>query len=308
MTNAQKSRSARRIDLNLIRLFVAVFETRSASLAAERLCVTQPTVSYGLASLRRTLQDSLFVRTREGMVPTLQAKQLYREFTQGLSLIDSAVEASEHFSPVQSHRRFLLAMSDIGELIFLPPILECLHQQAPHVELEIVEAASTDLARRLASGEVNAAIGNLPALLNETRTHILFEERYVCLLRKQHSTIGEVLTLEDFVAARHVLVSSGLSGHNLIEETLRSNGIRRQVGLQIPHFTILGNLIGSSDLLVLLPSRVAKFFESQGSVRSLEFPQPLPRFEVRLHWHDREEQNIGNKWLRNLIIDALTGI
>src|SRR5690348_11458289 len=92
-------KGARRIDLNRVRLFVAVYETRSVSLAAERLCVTQPTVSYGLAGLRRELQDSLFVRTRDGMEPTLQAKHLYCEFIEALSRIDAALEDSQHFSP-----------------------------------------------------------------------------------------------------------------------------------------------------------------------------------------------------------------
>jgi DNA-binding transcriptional LysR family regulator len=301
-------KGVRRIDLNLVRLFVAVYETRSVSLAAERLCVTQPTVSYGLAGLRRELQDSLFVRTRDGMEPTLQAKHMYREFIEALSRIDAAVEDSQHFSPTQSNRRFLVAMSDIGELIFLPPILDRLQRLAPQVQLEIVEAAAPGLARRLATGEVSAAIGNLPALLSESQTRALFEERYVCLLRKQHTSIGRKLTLDEFAAATHVQVSSGSSGHNLVEETLRSRGIQRRIGVQIPHFAILGNLIGNSDLLALLPSRVAKFFAAQGNVRAVELPVPLPRFQVRLHWHERDDRNVASRWLRSVIGEALTGL
>jgi len=308
MVATPRSGHSRRIDLNLVRLFVAVYQTRSVSQAAERLCVTQPTVSYGLAGLRRMLQDSLFVRTRVGMEPTLQAIQMYREFAEAIARIDAAVADSRHFTPAQSQRRFLVAMSDIGELIFLPPIMEHLRRQAPNVELEIVEAAAPDLNRRLATGEVSAAIGNLPALLSETRTQTLFEERYVCLLRRKHSSIGRKLSVAEFAAARHVLVSSGLSGHNLLEDTLRGLGIQRRIGLQIPHFAILGNLIANSDLLAMLPSRVAKFFAAQGDVRSLDLPVPLPRFQVRLHWHERDELNVAGKWLRTAVADALRGI
>jgi DNA-binding transcriptional LysR family regulator len=71
-----RARTTRRIDLNLVRVFVAIFETRSVSLAAQRLCVAQPTVSYRLATLRRALQDPLFDRTREGMIPTVHAQQV----------------------------------------------------------------------------------------------------------------------------------------------------------------------------------------------------------------------------------------
>jgi DNA-binding transcriptional LysR family regulator len=243
------------------------------------------------------------------MVPTSHAQQIYREFTAALARVDGAVEDSQHFAPLQSHRRFRIAMSDIGEMVFLPPLLARLQALAPHVELEVVDVAMPDLARRLATGEVSAAIGNLPGLSNDTKSEELFEERYVCLLRKNHSSIGDQLTLENFTAASHVHVSSAFSGHNLIEETLRTrHGIRRRIALQIPHFAILARLIATSELLVLLPSRVAKQFESYENVRSLELPVPMPRFNVRLHWHEHDNQNVANKWLRGIITDALTGI
>lgn len=297
-----------RIDLNLVRVFVAIYETRSVSQAAGRLCVAQPTVSYGLAALRRCLQDSLFIRTREGMMPTLHAKQVYREFTAALSRIDGVVKDSQHFVASDSRRRFLVAMSDIGEMIFLPPILDRFTRHAPNVELEVVDATNSDLGRRLATGEVSAAIGNLPALLSETQTHPLFEERYVCLLRKGHGVIGKELTLSAFNEASHVWVASGFSGHNLIEDALQKHGIKRRIVLQIPHFAILPRLIATSDLLVLIPSRVAKLFATYEPVRWLELPVPLPSFQVRLHWHEHDDQNVANKWLRSIIVDALAGI
>jgi DNA-binding transcriptional LysR family regulator len=302
-------RAARRIDLNLARVFVAVFETRSVTRAAERLCVAQPTVSYGLAELRRILQDQLFVRTREGMVPNSQAQQVYRDFTAALCRIDGAIEDSRHFAPLTSRRRFLVAMSDIGELVFLPPLLHAIRAKAPNVALEVVEATPPDLGRRLATGKASVAIGNLPGLFHETRSQELFEERYVCMLSKRHSSIRSKLTLNQFTAANHVNVASGSSGHNLVEETLQNSyGIQRRIALHIPHFSILARLIATSDLLVMLPSRVSRLFESYEDVRSLEPPVPIPPFVVRLYWHEDSHQNATNKWFRGLIVDALTGI
>lgn len=306
--NIGPARNTRRIDLNLVRVFVAIFETRSVSLAAARLCVAQPTVSYGLATLRRTLQDPLFARTREGMIPTAHAEQVYREFIGALSRIDGVVEDSQNFSAGNSRRRFSLAMSDIGELMFLPPLLPSFMREAPHAQLEIVEASLADLARRLASGEVHAAVGNLPTLMGETRSHTLFTEWYVCLLSNQHSTIGNELTREAFATAKHVWVATRFSGHNRLEEALQEHGIQRRIALQIPHFAILAKLIATTDLVVVLPSRVAKLLSTYEPLRWLEIPVPIPRFEVRLHWHGQDDQNGANAWLRKVVIESLAGI
>lgn len=302
------ARNTRRIDLNLVRVFVAIFETRSVSLAAARLCVAQPTVSYGLATLRRTLQDPLFARTRQGMIPTTHAKQVYREFTGALSRIDGVVEDSQNFSPGSSRRRFSLAMSDIGELVFLPPLLPGFMREAPHAQLEIVEASVPDLARRLATGAVDAAVGNLPALAGETRSHTLFEEWYVCLLSNHHSTVGKELTPEVFAAAKHVWVATIMSGHNRVEEALQEHGIQRRIALQLPHFAILAKLIATTDLVVVLPSRVAKLLSSYEPLRSLKLPVPIPRFEVRLYWHEQGDQAPANVWLRKVLIESLRGL
>ena len=309
VTDIDSGSQRRRIDLNLVRVFVAVFETRSVTLAARRLCVAQPTVSYGLAALRRTLQDTLFVRTKEGMIPTVHAEQIYLEFTAALMRVDNAVEESRHFAPASSHRRFVLAMSDIGEMVFLPPIMERIHKQAPNVGVEVVEATIPDLGRRLATGEVNAAIGNLPGLLADTVTQDLFEERYVCLLRKKHSFIGRKLSLEEFKEANHVLVASSFSGHNQVEELLQKrHGIQRKIALRLPHFAVLARLIATSDLLVTLPSGAAKLLTSYEDLRALELPVAVPTFQVRLHWHERSSDNPANKWLRGIVFDALSRV
>jgi DNA-binding transcriptional LysR family regulator len=128
-----------RIDLNLVRVFVTIYETKSVTAAAERLFLTQPSVSYALARLRIALQDPLFVRGADGMTPTMCGELTYKKFSEAIASIDSAVELTKRFDPNTSSQRFRLAMSDIGELIFLPPILRLLQREAPNVELEVVQ-------------------------------------------------------------------------------------------------------------------------------------------------------------------------
>src|SRR5260370_41525563 len=110
-------------DLNLIRTFVAIYETRSVSAAAKRLSITQPSVSYSLNRLRDLLQDPLFTRTRGGMVPTFNATQLFEASTRALDDIAAAIVAARQFDPLHSFRSFRLAFSDLGDLQFLPPLV-----------------------------------------------------------------------------------------------------------------------------------------------------------------------------------------
>jgi DNA-binding transcriptional LysR family regulator len=294
-----------RLDLNLVRVFVAIYETGSVSGAAARLFVTQSTVSYGLSKLREALHDPLFTRVPEGMTPTVLGELTYKKFSAAMANIGGAIEMTRRFDPQTSTQRFRIAMSDIGELIFLPPILERLQREAPGVELEVVQVAVDEVAGWLAAGKVDMAVGNLAVLQVSGKSLKLFSERYVCLLRKDHDGVGAELDLEAFVAARHILVSSPFSGHRLIEDVLQQHGVSRKIALQIPHFTILPRLLAKSDLLVTLPSRVARLFESYAPLRSLELPIAIPSFEVRMFWHEHQEENARHRWLRETIAGTL---
>jgi DNA-binding transcriptional LysR family regulator len=298
----------RRIDLNLIRVFVTIYETKSVSAAASQLFLTQPTISYSLSKLRTLLNDPLFVRSPDGMVPTACGDRTYEQFSAAMARIETAIEMTQKFDAKHSTQRFRIAMSDIGELFFLPPILEHLHRVAPDVEIEVVQIALNEVAGWLAAGKVDVAVGNLRPIEAVTHSVKLFTERYVCLLRKDHGTIKGKLTLDNFVAARHVLVASVFSGHQLIEDILREHGVSRKISLQIPHFTILPRLISNTDLLVSLPTRVAHLFESYAPLKTLNLPIAIPEFDVRVYWDERQESNAAHQWIRNIVIDALTGL
>lgn len=292
-----------KIDLNLVRVFIAIYETGSVTDASERLHLTQPTVSYSLAKLREALNDKLFVRTHDGMVPTQCAQQTYTRFSSGLAQIDSAVEMTSTFVPTLTDRRFRVAMSDIGELIFLPPLLKRFSAVAPQAALEVVQMKVDDVPNWLASAKVDAAVGYLPSICDVTRNTHLFDEHYVCLLCKDHASIRGKLTLEKFVAARHAYVSSSFFGHKHVEELLIQLGVK--VALRIPHFTILPSLIATSDLIVVMPSRVAASFMLFGGLKTMPLPIDLPKIEVRLHWDRRHEGLAPHQWFLDILTETL---
>ena len=125
------------IDLNLIRAFVTIYETGSVSAAAERLHVSQPSISYTLKRLRDLLGEPLFKRTRDGMAPTYFATQLYEKFRIAISEIEGAIESTRKFDPYLSSRRLRLAMSDLGEIALLPRLMAAL-QKMPELGVDIV--------------------------------------------------------------------------------------------------------------------------------------------------------------------------
>lgn len=283
-------------DLNLLRVFVATFETRSATAAAERLDVTQPTVSYGLGKLREALADPLFVRDRRSLRPTPRAEALYPRFRDALGVLSEAIEETHHFEPATANRIFNLAMSDIGSMHFLPPLEAEFRRVAPHIGLEVRQVQMSELVENLASSKLDVALGYLPLLRGQTRSLLLFRERYVCLVGRRHAGWGARMTLDEFCARPHVAVTSTFSGHQLAEDALADLGISRQIAVRTPYFAALPQLIAQSELVVMLPSRAAAAFARQSDVVVLPAPVALPEFEVKMHWHHRHESNPALAW------------
>ncbi len=303
------SANATSFDLNLVRLLVAVFETGSVSKAAVRLGITQPSISYGLGRLRRAVGDPLFVRSAGIMTPSPVAEQLYRQFREALTAVESAIEGSGTFDSRTSHRNFRVAMSDVGAICLVPPLLAHLRIAAPEVTLEIVEVPVKDLMDDMARGKLDAAVGNLPLLHASARSEMLFTERYVCLLSSTHPRIVDGLSHAQFLAEGHVVVASPFSIHQNVEEALAERGVRRRAAVRIPHFTSLPAIIASSDLLVTLPSTLGDVF-SRGfaGLRCVEMPVALPTFDIRLLWHARQQSNPSHLWLRQMLVKALSKV
>lgn len=284
-------------DLNLTRVFVAIYETRSVTAAAERLDITQPSVSYSLARLRAELADLLFVRDKRNLKPTPRAEALYPKFRDALAVIGKAIEETHRFDPATANRIFNLAMSDVGSMYFLPPIERGFSDVAPHVVFDVHQVPTSEIADQLAAMKIDVALGNLTSLGGQTRSFTLFREHYMCLLGKRHAERIGPMTLDGFRASRHVVVSSTFSGHQLAEDALTDLGISRRTFIRTPYFTALPQLIAQSDLVVMLPSRIAGIFAMQSEVVALPAPMPLADFEVKMYWHPRHESNPSVAWL-----------
>ena len=295
-----------RIDLNLLRVFHAILEEHSLTLAANRLGLSQPGVSYALGRLRAILEDPLFVRTGNEMQPTSAALEMREPLRAAMAAAEHALHLMVPFSAATSTRVFRLSMSDIGELAFLPRLCAALAESAPRVRLDIQSVPLDQIEDALRVGRLDLAIGNLPALVDRTRHHRLFHEDYVCMTRRRRGLPKRALTLEQYLAFPHVLVGSLESGHHQIEDSFRKRSIHRQIALQVPHFTVVPHILAHTDWIVTLPRRTIELLNPAGEFAVYDLPVEIPGVTVTVHWHSDYDTHDANRWIRTLVIDQLS--
>jgi DNA-binding transcriptional LysR family regulator len=289
------------IDLNLLRLFDAVYRARSVSRAAELLGLTQPATSQGLTRLRLLVKDALFVRAPGGVAPTPRAERLAVAVQSALAGLEQALNEAEQFSPTQSRKLFRIHMSDIGEARFLPDLMVALRRLAPGVRIETLPLASRDIAQALDSGRIDFAFGFLPTV-KETQRVQLLKDRYIVLLREGHPFIkrrrsGQVL-LDDLSQLEFVAVRS----HSDTLRILQLLQLEDRLRLTTEHFMVLPSIVKATDLGVVMPCNIAQIFAADGGYAIIEPPFPLRDFTVSLHWSRRFEADPGNQWLRQTIV------
>jgi DNA-binding transcriptional LysR family regulator len=291
------------VDLNLLRVFDAVLHEGTVTAAAARLELTQPAVSNALARLRSLLGDPLFVRTASGMEPTPFARGVAEPVRQALALLETALAHGPGFEPATATRTFRFYMSDVGQVEFLPPLVERVQRVAPSVKLEAVAVDIDDIGDALGSGALDVAVGFLPNLGPPVARRALFRDPYACLMRADHPI--QRLTKKTFLEASHALVTFRAGGHRVIEEALERAGAGRRIALRVPHFTVVPMVLECTDLILTLPARVAQVYESRGRFKSLPPPIPIPPAEVAVHWHERFDGDPGNRWLREQLVELL---
>ena len=296
----------RDLDLNLLVVFNQLLVDRRVSTAAESLGLTQPAVSNALKRLRTALQDDLFVRTYQGMEPTPYAAQLAEPVALAMRTLREALHHQERFDPLTSERTFTLAMTDIGEIYFMPRLMDALTCQAPRCVISTVRDSSVSLVQALQDGTVDLAVGLLPNLQAGFFQRRLFHNRYVCLCRKDHPATREPLTLERFCAYGHVRVIAASTGHGEVDTHMTRAGIRRDIRLEVPHFVAVGHILQRTDLLATVPERFADCCVEPFGLTALPHPVALPEIAINMFWHAKYHKDPANRWLRQLMFELFS--
>jgi DNA-binding transcriptional LysR family regulator len=291
------------LDLNLLRVLVALGEERSVSRAAMRLGKSQPAVSAALGRLRTFFGDALLIRSGNCMQPTPRAVALIEAARSVLTLVNTEIVATPNFDPGVTRQSFILALSDVGEVVFLPPILAELRRFAPNAAVQSVSLPANAVAEALEDGSIDLAIGYFPDLEKSNFfRQTLFVDTFASLLRIDHPVTARRLTLKQYLQLEHAVVRAESRTEEVIERFLTRKKIRRNIVLTSPHFASTPMVIAQSDLIVTIPEPLARYFANVSAhLRVIELPFRPPRIELKQFWHRKFHHDQRSRWLRTLI-------
>ncbi len=292
------------MDLNLVRVFVAVHETRNLTVAAERLFVTQSAVSQSLARLRRQFDDPLFERTGREMVPTPVADRAFEGFKEALLRIDRTLDDVHGFDAATSKQAFRIALSELGEIGWLPALYGAVHRDAPGVRLEIVSLVPAALAEWLNRGTVDLAVtaDRLPAAVE---CSVVKRQGYSVVMSASHALASGELDRDSYAAASHLEVASD-SGVLLLQSARREAGVRIAPSVSVQHMAAVPQLLAqSTDLVATVPESIAVGWASTWPLVIHPLPFAMPPVQLSLYRRQTSQRLAALDWLYATVRRAL---
>ena len=298
------------LDLNLLRVFDAVMTEQNLTRAAGHLAMTQPAVSNAIKRLRERLGDELLIRTAYGVKPTPRAEALWPAVRAALAILEAAV-TPETFDVAKTQVTFRMAMADATAAFWLPALMRSIESEAPGVNVRMVPLTTREPRPMLLRGDIDLAVGFFPGvaaqLSSDTSSPIrherLYSGHYVCVMRRQNPLAKVELTLDNYCAANHLLVSFSGRAHGLVDEALAKIHRERRILLTVNQFFTGGRVVANSDLITVLPRHL---ITSTGMTEALvykELPFPMPEVHLDMLWHERDARSPAHKWLRTHLED-----
>ena len=291
------------IDLNLLRLFDAVYRTRNVSRAAEELGLSQPATSQALTRLRLLLRDPLFERVAGGVRPTARSERLAHSVQAGLALLEAGLNEGERFDPATTEAELRLHLSDIGEGRFLPPLMTTFREIAPNLRITARAWTHEAISEALDNGQLHFALGFLPTVGGTAHAEMQrwFEpvsdaiaDHPVTRQAVDGALSAEAIAKLDFVAVR---------SHAQTQRMLEMLHLDPRIRLVVSSFMALPPIIRATDLAVLMPRQIGLHLEPIGAFALLEPALPQRDFSVALHWSRRHAQNAMLRWAREVILE-----
>jgi DNA-binding transcriptional LysR family regulator len=292
------------LDLNLLRVFFAIWDLRNLTAAGKRLGLTQPAISHSLRRLRERFNDPLFVRSTNRMLPTEMAVRLHGPLDQAFAIINRALQEGAAFDPLVTQRRFRIAMSDIAEVYALPRLLGKLSFVAPMAQIDVVPLQPDDGVGAMRSGEIDLSVGHMTDPGKECLTVDLFNDRFVCMIRAGHPLAQATLKRANFEKLRFFFARISTPTHQLVEQWLTDRDLRPSIAVR-GHFTAAPDVIRNSDLAAIFPATLALQLPRAKDFRLFDLPFSLPPIEVKVHSHARFASDLGITWMRATVAKVL---
>ncbi|WP_221938870.1 LysR family transcriptional regulator [Mycobacterium sp. KBS0706] len=295
------------VDLNLLVALEALLEQRNVTHAGQRVGLSQPAMSRALARLRGMFNDDLLVRTSAGPTLTARGEQLRARLPSALGVIREIL-VSRSFRPEEAKSKVTVAMPEHQALVLLPRLLPRLRLRAPNLDLVVSPLLAGSL-KRLESGEIDLAIGQVDGTPSGFFRRTLYTDRFVCLLRRDHPSLQHEWTADRFLALRHAVISPGAEGgFGQIYDAIANLNLPDRDPLIVPNVMAAPMMVAESDLVLTVPRRVAMRAAAMLPLTVVEPPVELPSYEVSLIWHERHHRDAEHGWTRSEIAAAATEV
>jgi DNA-binding transcriptional LysR family regulator len=297
----------RKLDMQDLMVFVAVYEQNSVSGVAETLCVSQSTVSYCLKKLRAGFEDELFINTRTGMRPTYKAGSMFPHVLKILDSINLCHASASAFDPTVQPKAFNLCAPEYFEQLILPRLLKrfALAELAVSVNVHKLE---TDIpAEALRDGSLDLAIGFGPHFHRnhgDFNVRTLLEDDLVCVFDKRATPPQPRLSLQTFVERRHVFPTPWTSTSNMVDGWLAQQDRQRQIVARANSYSAALKMIIGTDFILTLPRRIQQLLADESDFECCEAPDGLPGFTLDMQWSQGADQDSANSWLREQVVEA----
>lgn len=293
----------RKLDLNLLLVFDAVYGERSITKAANKLALSQPAVSNALNRLRNQLDDPLFERHGKGIKPTDKANALAPQIRQALQVMELAMTQRPAFDPAVSKRQFTILTPDAVEMRLVLPLLAMIEQETPNVTYLIKPLIGSKPVEQLMGGEIDLAILPAPPRDQRIRAGFLFQDDVIIAASKNHPVYGarEIFTEEDFVTARFVAMVEELRNHVHLERESKASGMRRNIVCETKSVWSLLHTAAGGNLVAVVPKSIADILAGPLNLRTFEVPLTLPAQAWHMAWHADNDDDPAHRWLRGQI-------
>ena len=290
-----------RVDLNLLKVFRAIFQEQQLSRAGQRLGLTQPAMSHALKRLRLQFDDELFLRSPRGMEPTAQARLLAEPIIATLDKLQATLRVGESFNPENDVASFKVGMTDYGSTVLLPTIVAAIRKSAPRVSIHGVHVSYTENYQALDDGQIDLAImSRLNELPSRFLEQELLVENPVCVICRSNSKVKKSIDLKTYLSLDHISVSPRRSD-KIWEQSLKTTTEdHRNIAVTVPHFNAALVTVIGTELIATLPDRVARTPAFSQKLRILPLPLKTAPLSIAQVWHRRNDKDPSHRWLRGL--------
>ncbi|RWM06529.1 MAG: LysR family transcriptional regulator [Mesorhizobium sp.] len=300
------------LDLNLVRVLDALLREKSVTRAGEQIGLSQPAVSAALNRLRHLLNDQLFVRRGNNMVPTPRAEGLAEPVRAALREIERAFQPVKDFDPARLERTFTFMGADFFSMLLMPPFAARIAAVAPRVSFRFLDSASGDVSKLLQEDQVDVALERPLDVAEWVSSVPLFGSPFAIIAAKDNPALrhagiaeGEEVPLDLFCELPHALRSIDGSMSGFTDDALGRMGRKRRVTLALPHFQAVALAVASGSYLAAVPRQFAAVAAKSLPLGIYRAPISIPSPAVRMYWHARRDDEAPHRWIREQILDEV---